>query len=50
MMTWKGRYFDKNKPFVFGGKLMLSTVMCVAIMVLGVEWGGKLRIIPRAVA
>jgi len=47
MMVWKGRYIDKQKPFVWGGKACLSLVMCIAVTVLSVEWGGRLGLLPR---
>ena len=50
MMVWKGRYVDNQKPFVVGGKALLSAIILIAMTVLSVEWGGRLGLLPRFVA
>jgi hypothetical protein len=49
-MVWRGRYVDKQRPFVFGGKPILSLILAIAMTVLSVEWGGRLGLLPRFVA
>mmetsp|Transcript_1393 Transcript_1393/g.4018 ORF Transcript_1393/g.4018 Transcript_1393/m.4018 type:complete len:846 (-) Transcript_1393:186-2723(-) len=50
LMAWKGRYTDKLKPFVVGGKPMLAMVLLIAVTVLSVEWGGRLGLLTPLAA
>ncbi len=42
MMVWRGRYAQGQKPWVFGGKLLLVGMTLLAVTVMAVEWGSKL--------
>eukprot|EP00899_Mesostigma_viride_P013168 jgi/Mesvir1/21852/Mv04233-RA.1 len=52
IMVWSGRYVRGKKPWLPGGRLLLSLVVALAVCVISVEWSKKLGgiIIAQAAA